>query len=291
MAATLSWKTIQNFLWLLFAAVCLFLALVLWALNFKQPEVVEIEPEKQAQEAVRPVKNETVAFDTQLGTFITEVPALVLQQRVVAAGDRAPEFRGSKFISENTKSWSLQLMAVTEEDIIKSYLDKREDRNKFQYFRLQAEGQPEQFVLTYGIFKDVNEVLDKTKVIRFDLPDQIKNKPEKFSTYSNLINDLGYDELSTGTKLRPITLTKAALPVIPVLRPAVPSSATTRVEEGVVSTEIKRRETPVTSVQDKKTETVSKAEQPTANVQERRTSPSTKPQAVEQQPQVVDPFN
>lgn len=288
MAATLSWKTIQNFLWLLFAAVCLFLALILWALNFKQPEVVEIEPEKQAQEAVRPVKTEAVAFDTQLGAFTTEVPTLVLQQRVVAAGDRAPEFRGSKFIAENNKSWSLQLMTVTEEDIIKSYLDQREDRAKFQYFRLQSEGQQEKFVLTYGNFKDVNDVLDKTKSIAFDLPDQIKTKPEKFSTFANSINDLGYDELSTGTKLRPITLTKAALPVIPSIRPAVTgtSAATNRIKDDVVLTEIQRRE--VVPAKEKKVETVPKVEQQPTASQERKSVPPTNSQTP---PQVVDPFN
>ena len=282
MAVAISWKTVQQFLWLLLAAVCLVCALVFWVLNNRHPDVVEVEPEQQAQEAVRPVKNETVAFDTGLGSFSEEVPVLALQQRVVARGDRAPEFRGSKFVSENANAWAMQIMQVSEEDIIKSYLDKREDRGKFQYFRLQTQGDTEQFVLTYGKFKDVNDALNKTKAIDFDLPEKLQVQPQKFSTYSAMINDLGYDEISTGLKLRPINLTRVALPVT-LPRPAnsTASSSTEKTVKGGTTTTITQTDKK-TQQQNTRTETTN-----VTPSQEQKSSPS---RSQNNDQQVVDPF-
>ena len=283
MAVAISWKTVQQFLWLLLAAICLVCALVFWVLNNRHPDVVVIEPEQQAQEAVRPVKNETVAFDTQLGNFSTEVPMLALQQRVVARGDRAPEFRGSKFVSENTNAWAMQIMTVSEEDIIKSYLDKRDDRAKFQYFRLQSKDDTEQFVLTYGKFKDVNDALNKTKAMDFDLPEKMQPKPEKFSTYGSQINDLGYEEISTGLKLRPINLTRVALPVTLPRAPVntTPATSTADTLAGGTTTTIKQTDQK-TQQQNVRTEN---SRVPV--VQEQKPTP---PRVQPHEQQVVDPF-
>lgn len=283
-SAAFTWQTVRNFIWLLFAAACLLLALILWASQLKHKEVEVIEFEKQAQEAARPVQSQTVGMDTNLATFTNEVRPIVLKQRVTSSGDHAPEFRGSKFLSESQKSWTLQVMKVQEEDIIRSYLDKREDRKKFQYFRLQEEGQPEQFVLTYGIYKDVKEVLNKTNQLDLQLPDAIKTLPEKFSTYAPLVNDLGTDEISSGLKLRPVNLTRAALPVIPSRALNVPStSSTSDVVKGGTTTTIKQTDQK-SQQQNVRTET----SHVPSSLQEQRTSPTPRPQSSDSQ--VIDPF-
>ena len=280
------WQTVRHFIWLLFGAGCLLLALIFWVTQSKKLDVEIIEVEQQAQEAIRPVNSEKVGNEASLGTMVDEVRPIVLKQRVLSSDGHEAEFRGSKFLSEHQKSWTLQLMKVREEDIIRSYLDKREDRKKFQYFRLQAEGQVEQFVLTYGSFKDVKEVLDKTAAINFQLPAEIKTSPEKFSSYTSLVNDLGADELSSGLKLRTVHLTKAPLPVV-IERPQITNSPDrTSTDLGAGTTTTIRQTDPKT--QQQKTHTESSrvpAHQP--SLQEQRSTPIRQQH---NEAQVVDPF-
>lgn len=277
------WQTVRNFIWLVFGAFCLLLALIFWVSSqSKHNEVEVVEIEQQAQEAARPVQSEKLGVDSSLGSFIGEVRPIVLKQHEVSGVHHEAEFRGSKFLSEKEKFWTLQLMKVSEEDVIRSYLDKRDDRKKFQYFRLQGEAQSEMFVLTYGSYNSVNDVLDQTAKIDFQLPKGIKTSVEKFSSYKDLVNDLGTDEMSSGLKLRVIRLTKAALPVIPV-RPTVPEQAKGSFSRN--NTSSSERDPSESNTQNQnRTPTISNA--PSS---EQKTLPSTRPQH-NNETQVVDPF-
>lgn len=288
-AAPIAWQTVRNFIWLLFGAVCVILALIFWVSQSKKAEVEVIEIEQQAQDAARPVQSEKVGVDPNLGTLIEEVRPIVLQQRTVTSDGHEAEFRGSKFLSEHQKSWTLQVMRVGEEDIIRSYLDKREDRKQFQYFRLQSAGQAEQFVLTYGIYKNVNDVLDKTASIDLQLPEKIKTTPEKFTSYTALVNDLGADEMSSGLKLKTVNLTRAALPVVP-LRPTMVPRANAEALTGGTTTTIRQTD-PVTQqqkVQTERSQTQEPSHQPLPSLQEQRSTAPSRPQPNDSQ--VVDPF-
>lgn len=287
-AAPIAWQTVRNFIWLLFGAVCLILALIFWVSQSKKTEVEVIQIEQQAQDAARPVQLEKVGVDLNLGTMIEEVRPIILQQRIVTSDGHEAEFRGSKFLSEHQKSWTLQVMKVGEEDIIRSYLDKREDRKHFQYFRLQVAGQAEQFVLTYGVYKNVNEVLEKTSSIDLQLPENLKTTPEKFSSYTKMVNDLGADEMSSGLKLKTVNLTRAALPVMP-LRPTLPQRSHPDNLTGGTTTTIRQTD-PITQQQKVQTERSQAApiQQPLPSLQEQRSTPIARPQPNENQ--VVDPF-
>lgn len=275
-----SLQTIKNIIWVFLGISCLLLALIFMISQSKKVvEVVEVE--QQAQDAARPVQSEKVAMGVSLGTLTQEVPPLMLKQREAIIGDHEPEFRGSKFLSDHKKNSTLQVMQVEEEDVIRTYLNKREDRNQFQYFRLEREGQATKFVLTYGNFKDSNQLKNHMNSVDLQLPTSVKPTIVSFSSYEDLVNDLGTDEVSSGLKLRPVNLTKAALPVLPA-RPTNTLQSPT-VTGGTTTTV--RQTDPNTKQEKIKTETSQVT--PSQSSPQEQKPPTSRQQ---QDTQVVDPF-
>lgn len=285
-----TWRKIKPYIWLALGMSCLIVTFLLWIMQTQKSGVQEVPIEIEAQQAARPVQLEAVAFDKRLGNFNDEVPPIDMTKRVVEVGEHEPEFRGSRFIAENQKAWTLQLMKVTEEDIIRAYLRKREDRNKFQYFRLQDEKHPAQFVLTYGSYKDVRQTIDQTQNINFALPESIKALPEKFSTYATLVNDLGSDEMATNAKLRSVVLTKAALPKIADLMPktapvTTPSPKAPPLAGTTTTIQRKDESGQVKSTHVERSQVAPKIDSPG---QEASAAPTTR--GAVQESQIVDPF-
>lgn len=73
MATTLrtQWQTKQNYIWLAFGGVCLFGALVFWAIT-DQETVVEVEKKAESEVELQ-IQPEKVATTAHLGSFIDEV--------------------------------------------------------------------------------------------------------------------------------------------------------------------------------------------------------------------------
>jgi len=114
------WQKIQHYSWLVCALVCLFFALVFWAIN-DTDKLVEMDRTDIAQTQVQ-IQPEKVAATSHLGMLSQEVKPLDLTTRVVTASLHESEFRGTKFVSENKKSWTIELFRASDEDIIKNYL-------------------------------------------------------------------------------------------------------------------------------------------------------------------------
>lgn len=249
-----AWQTIRNSTWMMLGLACLFVALILWAMQLKKSGVEEVKPTEVAQQTERPIQAEKVAFAQTLGSFDQEVPAIDLTQRSVSVGSHAPEFRGSKYVAENNKRWTLQLMKVTEEDVIRAYLDKQENRQNFRYLRLSDGKNPEQFVLLYGVYDNVKQAMQALEQADFGLPQSVKIAPEKMTTYARLVNDLGSDEVSSGSALRTVVLSKAAIPkaTVPVATPVSPvqqlAGTTTTIKTTNADGEVNRVRTEKTQV-------------------------------------------
>ncbi|AXY58056.1 hypothetical protein CDG60_16730 [Acinetobacter chinensis] len=223
------WQKIQGYIWLLLGVLCLFFALIFWAVTDKQ-ELAEVGnvPESELELQIQPEK---VAATTHLGALMDEVRPLELTNRVVASGDHNFEFRGTRFIDENKKASTVELFRVTEEDIIKSFLKKLPQRKDYYYIRLSGENQAEQYVLLYGLFKNSDEA--KTAFARQNLvlPPSVKPVVRTIGQYAGLVNDLGADEMGLNSKLYEVRLRPAALPLIdesllalPKPQPAAPAT-------------------------------------------------------------------
>jgi len=156
MAAIRSSKQkMQNTIWLACGLLCLFFALVAWAITDKdQAEVVETPA---AAEVIVQIQPEKVAASTHLGGLLEEVRPLQMTTRVVATGQHEAEFRGNKFIEDNQKKYVIELFRVSEEQIINTFLKKQELRKGYSYIRLSGENQAEQYVLLYGLYANENE--------------------------------------------------------------------------------------------------------------------------------------
>ena len=207
------WQNVQQYIWLVGGIVCLLLAFIFWIMTDSK-KLVEVEKSADSDAPVQ-IQPEKVATTANLGALADEVRPLDLTTRTIASGQHEAEFRGTKFINENKKQWTLELFRASDEDIIKNFLKNRPERNKFIYFRLSGDKQSEQYVLTYGVFKRSEDAIQQLTQLNLDLPESIKPQPQQFSTYAPLVNDLGADEMKGGiSQTYEVRLRPAALPKI-----------------------------------------------------------------------------
>lgn len=207
------WQNVQQYIWLVGGIVCLLLAFIFLVMTDSK-KLVEVEKSADSDAPVQ-IQPEKVATTANLGALADEVRPLDLTTRTVASGQHEAEFRGTKFINENKKQWTLELFRASDEDIIKNFLKNRPERNKFIYFRLSGDKQSEQYVLTYGVFKRSEDAIQQLTQLNLDLPESIKPQPQQFSTYAPLVNDLGADEMKGGiSQTYEVRLRPAALPKI-----------------------------------------------------------------------------
>ena len=206
------WQNIQQYSWLVLALFCLFAGLVCWA-TIDQDELIPVKHPDEVDTQV-PIEPEKVAVTTHLGTLSDEVKPLDLTTRVVVTNEHTPEFRGTKFLSENKSQWTVEIFRSANEDIIKNFLLSREDRNQFIYFRLSGQDQPEQYVLAYGAFSSAETAKQQFAQLHLTLPPSIQPKAQQLKLYTDFVNDMGSDELKSTAQLYAVQLKPAALPKI-----------------------------------------------------------------------------
>ncbi|MFB2538277.1 MULTISPECIES: hypothetical protein [unclassified Acinetobacter] len=209
-----TWYTIKQLIVIALAAICFSVFMILWLLKPKPQIEVQQKPQVEDTEevAVRAVQMETIANTKDLGAFVNEVPALNLTQRVVVIADHAPEFRGNKFIVTNKNKFSIQVMEVTEEKLLLSYLDKSADRAQYFYIRTQDGKNPERYALFYGVFNDQNLATQALQKTKFALPESVKPQIKKIGDYEKLVNDMGSEEKTIDTGLRNVVLSRVNQP-------------------------------------------------------------------------------
>lgn len=205
------WQNIQHYIWLVGGLLCLILAFVFWIITDTKALVSETKQITESQVLIQPEK---VATTAHLGALMDQVRPLELTTRMVASGNHASEFRGTKFSQENKKNWLVELFRSSNEDVVKSFLLKQSDRQNLIYFRLSAKDQAEQYVVGYGPFKSENEAKNALEQGAILLPASIKPHVSKIEKYADLINDLGSEELVDSHKLYAVKLKSVPVPVI-----------------------------------------------------------------------------
>ncbi|VTX71097.1 hypothetical protein [Acinetobacter ursingii] len=227
------WQNIQHYSWLVLGLLCLLLALIFWAIT-SSDKVVQVEKQDivETQSQIQPQK---VTATTNLGTLSDEVRPLDLTMRVITAGNHEAEFRGTKFMQENQRNWTIELFRSSNENIIKNYLKSQSDRKNFIYFRLSGENQEEQYVLAYGVFNREADATHQLSQLNLKFPASVHPKAVSLANYLPLINDLGSEEIKgSAGQLYSVNLRNAPMPVAPVSptpsvesAPAAPTTSTT----------------------------------------------------------------
>lgn len=213
MAASLSlWDKVQTYIWLSFGVICLFFATAFWAMNDSQKDVVEVEkqPETEIELHIQPEK---VTSMTHLGAFHQEVKPLDMTERVATTAQHEAEFRGNKFIQDHQNKYAIELFRVNEEDIIKVFLRKQDNRKPFIYLRLSGDTQTEQYVLFYGNYANEKDAKAALASLSVRLAESVQPKIVPWSDFTNLVNDLGADELVT-QKIYAVHLKATAVPKV-----------------------------------------------------------------------------
>ena len=274
------WQKIHHYIWLVAGAVCLFAALVFWAITDTK-ELVEVEKVAETEVELQ-IQPEKVAAMSHLGALNEEVRPLDMTTRVVATAQHEPEFRGTKFISDISKQYAIELFRVSNEDILKSFLRKQAERHKFVYLRLSGEDHPEQYVILLGPYSSQNDAKSNLAELNIALPASVKPVVVELKQYQPYVNDLGSDETSSNQKLYAVKLKPAALPKIDEAQLAA------RKALAAVSNAISPQANATTST----TVTRRDASGNVVDVQKSQSSvetPRAKPAPAEQE--VTDPFN
>ena len=205
------WQNIQQYIWLIGGLLFLVFAFIFWIMTDTKELLSQ---SKQIEEAQVQIQPEKVAATTHLGGLTEEVRPLQMTTRMVSSGNHLAEFRGTKFIQENSKHYMIELFRASNEDVIKSFLLKQADRHNLIYFRLSGAEQVEQYVLGLGNFKSEHDAKDQLKNLTIKVPASVKPHIVKYADFSNLVNDLGTDELVGSNKVYAVKLKSAPVPII-----------------------------------------------------------------------------
>lgn len=238
------WQRIQNYIWLVCGMVCLFAALIFWAITDSEA-LVEVEKSAETESELQ-IQPEKVAATSLLGALQEEVRPLQMTTRVVTTGSYEPEFRGSKFINENKNASTIELFRVTKDDVIRSFLKKQANRKNFFYIRLSGENQIEQYVLLYGIYRNKDEAQRVLEQLPLQFPKTVQPKVQDIENYVSLVNDMGADEMGSNHKLYAVNLKSVPLPKVDesflVLPKPKPAAAETDPKNATTTTTVTRRD-------------------------------------------------
>ena len=283
------WQNTQRYIWLVGGVLCLFVALIFWAGSDSREELVEVNKavESDAELQIQPAR---VTATTNLGTLQEEVRPIALTTRVVATGNHANEFRGSKFIEEQKNKSTLELFSVTDEDIIKSFLNKQSDRKNYFYLRLAGDQQQERYALFYGLYSGEREANQAREQLGLKLPASVHPTVRALEDYQAQVNDMGMEELQGSTSLYEVKLHPAALPkpdvaILNLSQPKAVDTTANRSDTGNASTSttVTRRDAEGNVIDVQKSQ--SHAETGTKST----TSPTNSNSSVRQE--IADPFN
>lgn len=169
-------SNLQSRLWLPFTAISFSLLLaVLVAITIKGKGVIE-------QSSIQDVfTGEVHEFTADLGQLFKVVPPT--NYVATPPQNHGPQYRTVDWLkAQGSLAWTLQVMSSEDEEVIKSYLAQREDKEQFAYF-MYREGEKVSYIAVYGNFVTMELALGVANTTDFALPNGVRAGPEKFMTY------------------------------------------------------------------------------------------------------------
>lgn len=230
--------------WLILAAIAGGLTVVVWIASAVKPAKSAVKAASNANQNQDPTALLLAKPPEELNTEVRPIKfdAVIRDMR-----NYPKEFKDSRFIKANNGKWTVQVMNVVEHEVVTDYLNSRDDRDKFNYFRIVDAHNQKRFVVTYGVFGSVQEAVGAAKVVNFNLPKEVKAFPEEFKMYAPQM-----DEYEIAPPLRDVGKTAARevkLNATPKLLPA-PKANVERQPQAATSTAAEpKRVAPKTSIE------------------------------------------
>ena len=124
---------------------------------------------------------ETHEFSADLG----QLPKIVPPTNYVATPpvNHGPQYRTVDWLkAQGSLAWTLQIISSEDEEVVKSYIAQRDDKEQFAYF-MYKEGEKVSYIAVYGNYVTMELALGVANTMDFALANGARPSPEKFATY------------------------------------------------------------------------------------------------------------
>lgn len=230
--------------WLILAAIAGGLTVMVWIAFAVKPAKIAVKAASNANQNQDPTALLLAKTPEELNKEVRPIKfdAVIRDMR-----NYPKEFKDSRFIKANNGKWTVQVMNVVEHEVVTDYLNSRDDRDKFNYFRIVDAHNQKRFVVTYGVFGSVQEAVGAAKVVNFNLPKEVKAFPEEFKMYVPQM-----DEYEVAPPLRDVGKTAARevkLTSTPKLLPAPKAKVERQPQPATPKAAEPKRVAPKTSIE------------------------------------------
>jgi len=230
--------------WLILAAIAGGLTVMVWIASAVKPAKSAVKAASNANQNQDPTALLLAKTPEELNAEVRPIKfdAVIRDMR-----NYPKEFKDSRFIKANNGKWTVQVMNVVEHEVVTDYLNSRDDRDKFNYFRIVDAHNQKRFVVTYGVFGSVQEAVGAAKVVNFNLPKEVKAFPEEFKMYAPQM-----DEYEVAPPLRDVGKTAARevkLNATPKLLPAPKAKVERQPQAATPTAAEPKRVAPKTSIE------------------------------------------
>ncbi len=179
----------QALLWLMMTLLLGVITALVWMFSQTPAIGAKIEnapisaPEELSTELKQPLSIDA------LHELDTDVQPINFEDTIRDLRNYPDEFKDKSFLLANKGKWTVQVMNVGEHEVIVSYLDGRDDRKKFSYFRYRDDNNQIRYMLTYGSMNSPQEAAGAAKLVDFGLPANVRVLPEEINRYVGIIDN------------------------------------------------------------------------------------------------------
>ncbi|WII94782.1 hypothetical protein LU276_07080 [Moraxella haemolytica] len=210
----------QALYWLVLAGTMSLAWFILWIASSAPTTTSTDGGEQDKSQAV-----EMPAHIETLGELNKEVPPIDFSILVRDLSAYPTEFKDKHYFKG--KKYTVQLMDVSQNEIITNYLDLRPtDRNQFAYFRYLDDNQNPRYILTYGNFNSVELANTAAKTVDFGLTGSIALSVVPMTDYLKII-----DDYERGETVRDLSIRQVRQVRLQVTRNEIPVQDTTSTDE------------------------------------------------------------
>lgn len=200
-------------LWLVVTALLAVLWLLIW-IGTDEAEEVKAIGSKEAPETVSDLTLPKTI--DKFKDFEGEIPDISFETIKRDLRNYPNEFKDREFFEKNKDKWTVEVMDVSEHQIITDYLERRKDREKFVYFRYMDSKSKERYVLLYDVMNNRQLAIGATKLINFDLPNNARTLPASFSEYLDKIDNYTRSDVVEEKKAPVLKETKKEVKPLPL---------------------------------------------------------------------------
>ena len=175
--------------WLIMALLTGAAALALWMFSSAPIFEEQKEAEKEVPAEVLASNIDQVKHIDQLNELSEDVKPISFDALVRDLREYPAEFKDSKYLKKNKGKWTVQIMDVSEHEIIADYLNSRDDRHKFAYFRYRDSNNQPRYLLMYDVMGNKQQATNIANSVDFGLPANVKVIPEEISDYLDVIEN------------------------------------------------------------------------------------------------------